>query len=157
MESSIEGVKVTRLREIKDSRGSILHMIRKDSPDFTGFGECYFSEVLPGAVKAWKRHQKQSQYWAVPVGRLRVVLFDDRAGSRSHGKIEVLELGRPDHYVGLKIPPGIWYGFSSIGPSTSLIVNCADLMHDPSEGETKAVNDPQIPYRWDNLAEMNGG
>ena len=77
----IEGVVVTQLSQIVDERGAVLHHMRNDAPEFTTFGECYFSEMVPGAVKAWKRHRKQTQNLAVPVGRVRFVVFDDRAGS----------------------------------------------------------------------------
>ena len=76
----IEGVIFTELRQICDERGAVLHMVRSDVPEFPGFGECYFSEVFPGAVKAWKRHRLQTQTLAVPVGRLRIVLYDDPGG-----------------------------------------------------------------------------
>ncbi|SVA50049.1 uncharacterized protein METZ01_LOCUS102903, partial [marine metagenome] len=52
--------------------------MRSDAPEFTTFGECYFSEMIPGAVKAWKCHRKQTQHLAVPIGRVRFVIYDDR-------------------------------------------------------------------------------
>lgn len=121
-------------------------MLRCDAPDFTRFGECYFSEVVPGAIKAWKRHNAQTQQLAVPIGRIRMVIYDDRAGSISRGQLQVLELGRPDAYVRVRIPPGLWYGFACIGQTSALLVNCADLPHDPAESELRSVHDPAIPY-----------
>ena len=144
----IKGVTVTELRQIVDHRGAVLHMLRRDAADFGGFGECYFSEVLPAAVKAWKRHRLQTQTVAVPVGRLRMVIYDDRAGSPTRGRLEVLELGRPDAYLRLSIPPGVWYGFSCVSAMPALLVNCADLPHDPADAETLALDDPGIPYTW---------
>src|SRR4051812_49366335 len=44
------GVGVAELRQIVDHRGAVLHMLRSDAPDFRQFGECYFSEVAPGAI-----------------------------------------------------------------------------------------------------------
>ena len=144
----IEGVTLTELRQIGDERGSVLHMLRCDDPGFTGFGECYFSEVLPGAVKAWKRHRVQAQNLAVPLGRIRMVIYDDRNGSPTRGLVQVLELGRPDAYRRLRIPPGIWYGFGCISDRPALLANCADLPHDPDESERRLMDDPWIPYRW---------
>jgi len=144
----IEGVTLTELRQISDDRGAVLHMLRCDAPGFTRFGECYFSEVLPGSVKAWKRHRIQVQNLAVPVGRIRIVIHDCRAESPTHGDLQVLELGRPDAYLLLRIPPGLWYGFSCIGNTPALIANCADLPHDPTEAEVRSMDDPEIPYRW---------
>lgn len=144
----IHGVAVYPLREIRDDRGAVLHMLRSDASDFTRFGECYFSEIRLGAVKAWKRHREQTQNLAAPVGRVRLVIYDDRSASPTRGTVDVVELGRPDAYVRVRIPPGLWYGFSAIGTSSALLANCADIVHEPSESETRSVDDPSIPYTW---------
>ncbi len=144
----IEGITLFPLREISDQRGAVLHMLRSDAPEFTTFGECYFSEVLPGAVKAWKRHLLQTQNLAVPVGRIRIVLFDNRESSSTNDRLEIIELGRPDAYMRIQIPPGIWYGFSCISCEKALIVNCADIPYQPSESETMPIEDSFIPYNW---------
>jgi dTDP-4-dehydrorhamnose 3,5-epimerase len=146
--SMIEGVTLFPLREIGDERGAVLHMFRSDSPEFTTFGECYFSEVLPGAIKAWKRHSLQTQNLAVPVGRIRIVMFDNRTSSTSQNRLEIIELGRPDAYLRIRIPPGIWYGFTCISSEKALLANCADIPHQLSESETMSINQSIIPYHW---------
>lgn len=146
--SLIEGVTITELRQIADDRGAVLHMLRCDAPEFRRFGECYFSEVLPGGVKAWKRHRVQTQNLAVPVGRIRMVIYDDREGTATRGQVQVLELGRPDAYFRLRIPPGLWYGFACLSATPALLANCADFPHDPAECDLRPINDPGIPYQW---------
>lgn len=144
----IDGVTVTPLRQIGDDRGALLHMLRCDAPEFVRFGECYFSEVVPGAVKAWKRHRAQTQNMAVPVGRLRLVIYDDRTPSSTSGHLVVLELGRPDAYQRVRIPPGLIYGFTCISATPALIANCPDVPHDPADSDVWPLDDPAIPYRW---------
>ncbi len=148
LESPIEGVTINALRQISDERGAVLHMLRCDEPGFTRFGECYFSEILPGVVKAWKRHREQTQILAVPIGRIRMVVFDDRQGSITQGQVQALELGRADAYLRLRIPPGLWYGFGCISATPALLANCADLPHDPIDSEVRPIDDPAIPYTW---------
>lgn len=75
----------------------------------------YFSEVEPGCVKAWKCHTRQTQRFAVPVGQLKIVLYDDRPESPTRGRIMEVLLGRPDNYALLQIPPRVWYGFTAAG------------------------------------------
>lgn len=147
-EPGIDGVVVRELRQIGDELGTVLHMLRCDAPDFVRFGECYFSEILPGAIKAWKRHRAQTQNLAVPVGRVRLVIFDDRELSPTRGRLDVLELGRPDAYVRVQIPHGLWYGFACISATPALLANCADLPHDLAEREVLPTYDPAIPYSW---------
>lgn len=146
--TQIDGVIATELRQINDERGAVLHMLRCDAPEFVRFGECYFSEVLPGAIKAWKYHSTQTQHLAVPVGRIRLVIYDDRESSPTRGNLQVLELGRPDAYLRLRIPPGLWYGFSCVSTIPALLANCTDLPHDPAEGDLRPVSHPTIPYQW---------
>ena len=144
----IDGVRVTELRQFTDVRGSVLHMLRSDDADFTEFGECYFSEVIPGAVKAWKRHRRQTQNIAVPVGRIRMVIYDDREVTTTPRQLQVLELGRPESYFRVRIPPGLWYGFTCLSKEAAILANCADLPHDPAEAEQRSMDDARIPYRW---------
>ncbi|MDR0816562.1 MAG: dTDP-4-dehydrorhamnose 3,5-epimerase family protein [Desulfovibrio sp.] len=148
----IEGAFFLPLRVIAANGGQVLHFLKPDSPllpDFTnGFGEIYFSEALPGAVKAWKRHRRQTQLFAVPCGRLTIALYDARPASPSCGLLRELILGRPDHYGLLRIPRGIWYGFAALGQTPALVCNCADMPHAPDEGERRPPDDPAIPYRW---------
>ena len=148
MTSVIEGVSLQDLRIIPTEGGPVLHMLRSDSPLFQSFGELYFSEVEPGHVKAWKRHSRQTQHFAVPVGRLKIVLYDDRDDSPSRGVVMELVLGRPDRYCLLCIPPRIWYGFTALGDQPALICNCTDIPHDPEEGERLSPDAGDIPYQW---------
>lgn len=144
----ITGAALAELRVIPTPGGPVLHMLRADSPLYMGLGEVYFSEVEPGAVKAWKRHQRMTQHFAVPVGLMKIVLHDGREDSPTRGNTVEVFLGRPDHYRLLRIPPLVWYGFSAVSQGPALICNCADLAHDPAESERAELTDPRIPYSW---------
>ena len=56
MNENIAGIKITQLRIISDERGSVMHMLRKDSEVFEKFGEIYFSTVAKNKIKAWHLH-----------------------------------------------------------------------------------------------------
>jgi dTDP-4-dehydrorhamnose 3,5-epimerase len=144
----IDGVVIQPLKEIMDERGAVLHMLRSDSPLFKKFGEIYFSLILPGVVKGWKRHRRLTQHFAVPVGQIHLVLFDDRLDSPSLGHLEEVLVGRPDHYHLVVIPPMLWYGFQAIGSTPALVANCTDYPHDPQEAENLPSGAPRIPYKW---------
>lgn len=141
----IDGVDIHPLRQFADPKGKVMHMIRCDSPHFRRFGEIYFSQVNPGAVKAWKRHKEMTQNFAVPVGRIRLVLFDDRPQSPTCGQLEVMEIGE-GNYVLVVIPPSLWYGFSGVSSDPAIVANCSDMPHNPQESERIEPNDPSIPY-----------
>ena len=132
---TIQGVLQQPLQVIQDERGAVLHMLRADSPNFEKFGEVYFSEVKNGVVKAWKRHRTMTQNFAVPIGRVKFVIYDDRSNSKTKGHTMACVLGRPDHYELLVVPPMLWYGFQGLGAPASLVANCSDIPHDPQDAE----------------------
>lgn len=144
----IEGVSVIPLKQIADARGKVMHMLRADAPHFQRFGEIYFSTVVPGAVKAWHIHKTMVLNYAVPVGAIRLVLFDDRSDSRTRGELQEMPLG-PNNYNLVKIPAMVWSGFKGIGSEMALVANCATLPHDPGEIERREPNDRRIPYDWE--------
>ncbi|MDF1795453.1 MAG: dTDP-4-dehydrorhamnose 3,5-epimerase family protein [Coxiellaceae bacterium] len=146
--SAIDGVVLTKLRQIEDDRGAVMHMLRSDAADFKAFGECYFSEILPGKVKGWKRHKTQIQNIAVPIGHARFVIYDDRTASQTKEKIQIVDLKRPDKYFRLTIPAGLWYSFACLGDKPALLANCANTPHDPSESEQIAVDRFCVSYNW---------
>lgn len=144
----IEGVIVEPLKQIGDERGKVMHMLRADSPLFRKFGEVYFSVVNPGVVKAWKRHLEMTQNFAVPVGMIRLVIYDNRESSSTNKKIETLEIGE-NNYALVRIPPLLWYGFQGISSVPALIANCTDMPHNPDEVERLELSDKKIPYDWE--------
>ena len=144
----IEGVRVTPLRQISDERGKVMHMLRSDASDFPGFGEVYFSTVFPGAIKAWHIHSRMTLNYAVPHGRIKFVLYDDREASKTRGELQEFFLG-PDNYYLVTVPPLVWNGFKGLGTEMAIVANCASIPHDPTEIDRRDPFDPGIPYDWD--------
>jgi dTDP-4-dehydrorhamnose 3,5-epimerase len=145
---TIEGVQIVPLRQIPDDRGKVMHMLRADAPHFRAFGEIYFSVVNPGCIKAWHRHKIMTLNYAVPVGKIKFVLYDNRPDSASQGQVQEILLG-PDDYKLVVVPPLLWSGFEGLGTEPSLVANCASIPHDPQEIERTDPFDPSIPYDWD--------
>jgi len=144
----IEGVSVTNLEQIFDERGKVMHMLRNDSPNFSQFGEIYFSCTYSGAIKAWHLHKEMTLNYAVVHGSIKFVLYDDRDDSSTKGEIQEIFIS-PENYKLVTVPPGIWNGFKGIGGQTSVVANCSTIPHNPNEIARKKYNDKTIPYDWD--------
>jgi dTDP-4-dehydrorhamnose 3,5-epimerase len=145
--SEIEGLHVTPLRRIADERGAVLHMLRVDSERFEQFGELYFSLVYPGAIKAWHLHKEMTLNYAVPVGMVKLVCYDDRDGSPTTGNFVELHIGELN-YVLVTIPPLVWNGFKGEGTKPALIANCATVPHSPDEIVRTDPFSAEIGYDW---------
>jgi len=139
---SIEEIKVTKLQRILVAGGDVSHAMKNNSAGFVGFGEAYFSFILPGSVKAWKRHLRMTLNLIVPKGNVGFVFVD------SNNSVRVLRVGE-DNYSRLTIPPGIWFGFKGLSSEKSLILNIADIRHD--EGEVDRMRSEDINFDWSSL------
>jgi dTDP-4-dehydrorhamnose 3,5-epimerase len=147
MSATIHDVRVAPLRRIPDERGAILHMLREDDEVFERFGEIYFSLVYPGVVKGWHVHKRMTLNYAVPVGMVKLVCYDDRDGSPTRGVVQELHTGELN-YALITIPPGVWNGFKGEGSGPALVANCATVAHDPEEIERLDPTSSAIPYDW---------
>lgn len=143
----IEGVVIKELKVIPDEKGEVRHMMRSDDPFFRQFGEVYFSFINPGHVKAWKKHFRQVQHLAVPVGEIGLVIYDEREGSPTKGRVEEYFLGEKQYRL-IRIPSGVWYGFTALNNQRALVVNCVDIPHHPEESIKRDPYDQFIPYQW---------
>lgn len=143
----IQGVRIIPLRQIPDDRGTVYHMLKATDPHFVQFGEIYFSTVYPGVVKAWKLHHRVTVNYACILGRIKLVLYDERSSSPTRDVLMEVFLG-PDHYCLVVIPPEVWNGFQGMSQPMAIVANCATEPHDPSEFDRLDPVDSHIPYKW---------
>lgn len=144
----IDGVVIVPLKTFLDERGIVRHMMRSTDPHFSQFGEIYFSEIFPGAIKGWHVHRKMELNYAVVSGDIKLVLYDARESSPTHGELQEIFMGE-DNYVLVKIPPHVVNGFKAVGNEKAIVANCATIPHDPAEIERIDPFDPAIGYDWD--------
>lgn len=130
---------VERLKRIPAAGGDVLHVLKNTDAGFSGFGEVYFSWIEPGAVKAWRCHKRMTLNLAVPVGVVRFVFLLPDASFR------VEEIGETN-YVRLTVAPDVWFGFQGRGEVRSLVINVANIPHDPDEVRRKQQSD--VPFDW---------
>lgn len=143
----IDGVSVLPLRRIPDERGTIYHMLRSTDPHFEKFGEIYFSSIYRDVIKGWHRHRGMTLNYACIFGRIKLVMYDDRDGSRTKGELMEVFLG-PDQHALVIIPPGVWNGFKGLSDPFALVANCATEAHDPSRSDRMDPFESHIPYDW---------
>lgn len=151
----IHGVQTRELKKLPDDRGWLMELLRCDWPEFKKFGQVYITCVYPGIVKAWHYHEKQQDAFVGIAGMAKIVLWDGREKSPTHGAVNEFFSGveRP---LLITIPPYVMHGFTAVGPEPAVILNvCSELYRytDPDEFRA-AYNDPSIPYDW--LAPKHG-
>jgi dTDP-4-dehydrorhamnose 3,5-epimerase len=138
---SLDDILVTPLKRIPTVGGDVMHGLKKSDNGFKGFGEVYFSWVEQGAIKAWKCHQRMTMNLVVPKGEVSFVfhLTNQKNSFRTENIGE-------ERYVRLTVPPLIWFGFRGRGSGQSLLMNLADMAHDPDEILRETTS--EFIYNW---------
>jgi dTDP-4-dehydrorhamnose 3,5-epimerase len=145
---SIDGVRITNLKQFPDTRGSVMHIMKATDEGFKGFGEVYCSSIYPGVVKGWHFHEKITLNYVVLKGRIKFVLYDEREDSPTKGLVQEIFMG-DRNYVRVTVPPRIWSGFKCIGTEPALVCNIIDMPHDPFEAKRNDPRNGRIPYIWE--------
>ncbi|WP_316826375.1 dTDP-4-dehydrorhamnose 3,5-epimerase [Pedobacter miscanthi] len=143
---NVEGVLLTSLKKIHHPKGDVFHGMKKSDAGFSGFGEAYFSTINYKDAKPWKKHLRMTLNFVVPVGTIRFVIYDDREESITKGNFYDVILG-VNNYQRITIPPNVWVAFYGEGEVYNLLLNLANMEHDPSEVERKDELH-EIEYKW---------
>ena len=137
-----DAIKISDLSRISNPNGDVMHALKSSEKGYNGFGEAYFSIILNNSVKAWKLHKRMTMDLVVPYGLVRFVFKKDKSNIFSQ------EIIGENQYKRLTIFPGIWFGFQGLKDKESLVLNIADIEHDPSEVETKPID--YFNFNWSN-------
>lgn len=145
----IEGVVIRRLERHVDERGSLTELVRSDWPGFRAFAQTTLTRNYPGVVRAWHWHERQTDLFVVIGGMMKVVLYDARRTSPSHGQVQELFLGE-DSLSMVSVPPGVYHGYKTIGTATALILNFPDTLYRPSDPDEHRLpfDSKGVPYDW---------
>jgi dTDP-4-dehydrorhamnose 3,5-epimerase len=145
----IDGVRIKELRLLPDGRGYLMEMLRSDDEIFEGFGQVYLSVGYPGVVKGWHYHKLQTDYFTIVKGMMKVVLYDRRDESPTHGEINEFFIGELNPLL-ITIPPGVLHGMMAVGEQPGYLVNCPTRPYNYEDPDEFRVDphDNDIPYEW---------
>jgi dTDP-4-dehydrorhamnose 3,5-epimerase len=145
----IDGVKTKKLRVLPDERGRLMEILRADDDLFIKFGQVYITTVYPGVTKAWHYHKTQHDSMCCVRGMLKLVLYDARKNSPTHGEVNEFFIGEHNPML-IQFPPYVYHGFKGIGEHETIVVNCPTEPYDYKKPDEFRV-DPHkndIPYDW---------
>lgn len=135
----MDNIICTPLKRISNVKGDIWHAMKKSADGYVDFGEAYFTSIVKGETKGWKKHQKMTLNLIVPVGSVTFYLYNEKT------QITHQYLINQDNYCRLTVSPGLWMAFHGEGESLNLILNIASIEHDPDE----ALNMPLETFPLD--------
>ncbi|MFC1480167.1 dTDP-4-dehydrorhamnose 3,5-epimerase family protein [Candidatus Omnitrophota bacterium] len=146
----IDGVKVKKLKLIPDERGRLMEILRSDDTIFEKFGQVYMTTALPGVVKAWHYHKKQTDNFTCVKGKMRLGLYDARKDSPTFGSVEEYIISLEDPFL-IQIPPEVYHGFKSVGAEEAVVINTVTIPYDSDNPDEYRVDafDNDIPFDWE--------
>ncbi len=145
----VAGVEVVELRRFADEGGSLTELGRftEGVPEaFPGFTlrQVNYSEIEPGAIKAFHLHRAQTDIWYVPPeDKLLLVLIDVRAGSPTEGMKTRLVLGDGASRQ-VRIPPGVAHGVKNLAQTRARVIYFVDIQFSP---DPELCDEGRLP--WD--------
>ena len=153
----IAGVHLREVLHVPRDHGIITEIFRPEwDPTGLPVVHVYQSRLFPGAIGAWSCHKKSIDRLFVNQGHLKVVLYDGREESPTHGRINEIHVGdaRPALMV---LPAGVWHGLQNLGASEALVLNLPTQAYDYADPDhwRPPYDSPEIPYAW-RQAESQG-
>jgi dTDP-4-dehydrorhamnose 3,5-epimerase len=145
----IDGVKIIKLRVIPDDRGRLMEILRRDDGLFQKFGQVYMTTTYPGVVKAWHKHEKQTDNIACVAGMIKMALYDGRPGSPTQKEVNEFHLGVHNPVL-VQVPAGIYHGWMGMSLEEAIIINIPTEPYNREQPDEQRL-DPHnndIPYAW---------
>lgn len=150
-----------------DDRGRSFLSLFDHLPEIPG--QINVALMYAGVVKAWHRHARQDDHWAVIAGELKVGLFnteqtaqaaDLRLAGNTPGEGVVLSIEVPpgagrtvylgEHRPGvLRIPRGLWHGAVPVGGHDALLLYYVTERYDPQSPDEQREAWDRFPFKWE--------
>ncbi len=145
----IDGVKTIKLRVIPDERGRLMEILRADDNHFIKFGQVYMTTTYPGVVKAWHKHEKQTDSVACVQGMIKLALYDGREDSPTYKEVNQFYIGVHNPML-VQIPQNIYHGWMCVSEQEAIIINIPTEVYDYENPDEQRLDPHQndIPYDW---------
>jgi dTDP-4-dehydrorhamnose 3,5-epimerase len=149
IQDQIEGVRLQQLHTRVDGRGDLTVLLSDLKEKIIPAPHVYWVTAEAGSIRAWVYHKRQSDRLACTNGDIRVVLYDLRPDSPTHGKLNILDVGAANR-VTLTIPPFVVHGVHNRGKHAATFVNMPTHEYDPAHPDKSRLpfDHPGIPYRF---------
>src|SRR3989344_7582878 len=147
---NIEGVIIKRLLVHKDDRGNFREILKVSEGMMPSIKQISMSTTKPGIIKAFHWHKFQDDIFYAVKGNVKVVLYDPRPESRTHGKTQVIFMGEDyESHIAL-IPRGVYHGYQVIGSKDAEMLYIMNNEYNASLPDEERVDqdDPRVNFNW---------
>lgn len=107
--------------------------------------------IRPQRVKGWVVHYEQDDRLFVSLGTVKIVLYDDRAGSPTQGMLNEIYLGERKRGL-IVIPKGVFHAIQNVGDTDAILVNLPTRAYNHARPDKLRLplDTDRIPYSFEN-------
>lgn len=149
----INGVREFSPTTHQDERGSLCEIYS----DNWGFDDLpmvhsYLVTIRPGRVKGWAVHFNQVDRYFFCTGSTKLVLYDAREGSPTHGLVTEKVYSEINRTL-VSVPIGVYHAVENVGATECLMFNIpsATYNYDEPDKKTLPLDNELIPYTFSDL------
>jgi dTDP-4-dehydrorhamnose 3,5-epimerase len=140
LSTGIEGVVYSRAVSHVDHRGSLTEAVSFEDPfwdEAVVYSYCF--TIRPGRIKGWGMHLHSADRYFLAAGHVRVVLYDARLNSSSHGRFAQFHLTEGSR-ARLLIPAGVWHADQNWGDTEAALMNFPTRPYDHANPDKHRVD-----------------
>ena len=143
----IDGVKIKKLKVIPDDRGKLMEILRASETAIRP-EQVYMTTAFEGVVKdknKFHMHKNQIDNMCCVKGRVKLVLVDTRANSKTKGELDEFEIGEGNFCL-ITIPEKVLHAFKSL-KGEAFIINCIKPEYNKENPDEFRIDNTY--YDWD--------
>jgi dTDP-4-dehydrorhamnose 3,5-epimerase len=109
----------------------------------------YTVTVFPGKVEGCAVHYQQVDRYFFYAGSAKLVLYDDRPGSRTYGIVNEIYFSETNRSVVL-VPPHVFHAVQNVGRTDVLLINFPSVpyRHQDPDKHTLPLDNSLIAYKF---------
>ena len=146
----IDGVAVREIRNVPSGHGVLTEIFRRDwRLDDLPVDQVFQVMLASGGISAWHGHAQTTDRLFVASGLIKIVLYDARTRSSSHGTINEFQTGQPRPTL-IVVPPGVFHGVQTVSSDPALLLNLVDRAYSYEDPDHWRLpwDSSSTPYRF---------
>ncbi|MBB5753732.1 cupin domain-containing protein [Prosthecomicrobium pneumaticum] len=130
---AIAGVRTIALHNVLTRSGVLTEILRTDWPELSiAPRHVILATMNPGGITDWHRHRMQTDHLVAIGGTIKLVLWDGREDSPTHGAADVIRMGVMRPLIAI-VPPGVWHGLRNESGVPASYLNINDVPYDHAD------------------------
>jgi UDP-2-acetamido-2,6-beta-L-arabino-hexul-4-ose reductase len=109
-------IRIKKLKELKDSRGSFIEILRSEDTGKHSFGQISLTTAKSGETKGLHFHLRKREWYCVLQGKAKVVFSDNKTHKSKSVSLD------DKHLQVIEMPIGVMHSITNTGKKTLMVL-----------------------------------